>query len=210
MCWVVLALWSLAYLLLKAMAGPYGELAFAMLYPALSAGFIVGCRAIERGDELELAHILAGFRSHFPQLLTLGIISLIAGFLLGWLAAILLPPDPEVIKLLENPTPELRDELPKLLPFAIGQFIASLPVLMANWFAVPLIGLDGMRATHAIRWSVYACIANLGAFTIYGLAAFVLTLLALLPLGLGLILLVPTMAATTYTSYRDVFVADSP
>ena len=53
--------------------------------------------------------------------------------------------------------------------------------------------------------SLSACFGNLGAFTVLGVPIYVLSLLALLPLGLGMIVLVPVLAGTLYASYRDVF-----
>ena len=209
MWWVVLGLWFLAYLLLRGVLGVYGEIAFALAYPALSAGLMLGCRMLEEGEELEAAHIVAGFRKNFRQLLMLGLITLLAGLVIGWLVSLVFPPDPENIKLLETPGADLRPVLPWLLQTMTVQFIASLPILMAMWFAPALLVFQDMTAGHAIRWSFYACIANIGAFIVYGAASIGLFLLASIPLGLGLIVLIPVLVASTYSSYRDIFV-ESP
>ncbi len=210
MCWVAIALWCLLYLLLRGVLSVVGELLFAAIYPALSAGFMLGCQAIERGEELEFAHIVAGFRQPRAQLLKLGAITLAVGLLLGSLALFIAPPDQEALKQLEHPGPEMQQDLLRLMPFVTAQLLASLPILLGNWFAAALIVFHSMPVTHAIRWSVYACIGNLGAFTVYGLASFLLMFVALLPFGLGLVVLLPTLLATTYTSYRDVFASVEP
>jgi len=45
-------------------------------------------------------------------------------------------------------------------------------------------------------------------FLVFGLIGMVLCVVAAMPLGLGLFLLVPVLFATGYTSYRDVFGAE--
>ena len=77
----------------------------------------------------------------------------------------------------------------------------------ALWFAPPLIALHGMTTTHAIRWSVYAALANLGAMLVYGLLLLGIFFAALLPWALGLIVVIPMMAISTYVGYREVFEA---
>ncbi|MBA2690334.1 MAG: hypothetical protein H0U63_06000 [Burkholderiales bacterium] len=205
MWWVILGLWFLTYRILKAFFGPSGEVAFALFYPTLSAGLMLGCRALETGEELEAAHLVAGFKNNFRQLLLLGSMTLVAGLLIGWLASLIVPADPETLKLLATPGADLRPALPWLLTLLAVQMTASIPVLMAVWFAPPLLVFHRMSAIDAIRWSFYACIANIGAFTIYGVVSLGLTVLASLPLGLGLIVMIPTLVASTYSSYRDIF-----
>jgi len=205
MWWVVLGLWFLGYLILRAVFGLYGEIAFALIYPALSAGLMLGCKALEEGEELEPAHIVAGFRRNVQQLLLLGIATLIIGLAIAWVVSLVLPPDPENVKLLDTPGADLRPVLPWLLQTMAVQFLASLPILMAMWFAPALLVFHDMSAAHAIRWSFYACIANIGAFIVYGVASVGLFILASIPLGLGLIVLIPVLVASTYISYRDIF-----
>src|SRR5258706_6461449 len=93
MCWVAIALWCLLYLLLRGVLSVVGELLFAAIYPALSAGFMLGCQAIERGEELEFAHIVAGFRQPRAQLLKLGAITLALCPRPGALASLRAPPE---------------------------------------------------------------------------------------------------------------------
>jgi uncharacterized membrane protein len=43
------------------------------------------------------------------------------------------------------------------------------------------------------------------AFLIYGVLSLLLLIVASIPFGLGLVLWIPVMVLTMYTSYRDVF-----
>jgi uncharacterized membrane protein len=56
-----------------------------------------------------------------------------------------------------------------------------------------------------MRWSLYAALANFGAMIAYGLALTGLFFVALIPWGLGLLVVIPMMVITTYIGYREVF-----
>src|SRR6476659_6459067 len=51
-----------------------GSLATILLVPVFAAGLVAGCQAIERGGEIELAHLFAGFRRNTGQLALVGLI----------------------------------------------------------------------------------------------------------------------------------------
>jgi len=80
-----------------------------------------------------------------------------------------------------------------------------IPIMMAYWFAPALVALNGMSALAAMKLSFVACLRNFVPFLIYGLIGLVLAVLAILPVGLGMLVLGPVMTASIYTSYRDIF-----
>jgi uncharacterized membrane protein len=83
-----------------------------------------------------------------------------------------------------------------------------MPLTMAMWFATALVLFDRLQAWQAFKISYRGCLANLMPFLVFGLIAMVLLVVAAIPLGLGMFLLLPVMFATGYTSYRDVFGAE--
>jgi uncharacterized membrane protein len=79
------------------------------------------------------------------------------------------------------------------------------PLIMAIWFAPPLIMLAGLAPTAAMKASFSACVRNIVPFLVYGLIGLVLMVVATLPVGLGWIVLAPVMVASIYASYCDIF-----
>jgi uncharacterized membrane protein len=75
----------------------------------------------------------------------------------------------------------------------------------ALWFAPPLIAFHGMTTVQAMRWSLYASIANIGAMLAYGATLLALFFAGVLTWMLGMIVVVPLMAISTYIGYREVF-----
>jgi len=80
-----------------------------------------------------------------------------------------------------------------------------IPLMMAYWFAPALVALNGLSALPAMRLSFVACMRNMLPFLVYGLIAILLMIVAVIPVGLGLLVFAPVMMASIYTAYRDIF-----
>jgi uncharacterized membrane protein len=99
-----------------------------------------------------------------------------------------------------------------------GMFVlAGLLVLLvllacsvAFWFVGTLVALGGLGAWQAIRVSVRAGFANLGALVVFTLLLIPLAVVATLALGLGWLVLPAVISAASYASYEDVFGAGVP
>jgi uncharacterized membrane protein len=86
----------------------------------------------------------------------------------------------------------------------VGVLLTAL-VKGALWFAPALLAFHELSTAHAIRWSVFAALSNLGAMLAYGIALTVVFVAGALPWGLGLLVVIPVMVASTYTGYAEVF-----
>jgi len=76
---------------------------------------------------------------------------------------------------------------------------------MAYWFAPVLVGLNNLTAIEAMKLSFNACLQNILPFFVYGLIFMLLLIVALIPFGLGLLVVVPVMMTSLYASYVDIF-----
>lgn len=83
--------------------------------------------------------------------------------------------------------------------------LLKLLLLMALWLAPALIVLDGARPLQAMRLSLLATLRNLVPCCVFGLLAFVLCIVAVIPVGLGLLLALPTLASAAHLAWRDLF-----
>jgi len=75
----------------------------------------------------------------------------------------------------------------------------------AFWFTAAILALNQMPATHAIRWSFYALIANFLPMLVFAALMTLIFAVATLPLLLGLLVAMPIYAIAHYVSYRDLF-----
>ena len=196
-------------------AVPAGSFVWMLLQPILGAGLMFACSELERGEEPEIGHLFIGFQRNPTQLALLGLIACVASIAIILIAAIpflMMGGFQNMSMFLANPgapmTPVFSSALVALLLFLIILLVLWMPLTMAMWFATALVLFDNLPAWPAFKISYRGCMANLMPFLVFGLIGMVLCVVAAMPLGLGLFLLVPVLFATGYTSYRDVFGAE--
>lgn len=192
---------------------PAGSFVWMLLQPILGAGLIFACQELERGEELEIGQLFIGFQRNPTQLALIGLIGFAASIgivIIAMLPLVALGGTSLLTLLFANNNPAAMAALGGTALVAVLLFLLILlalfmPLTMAMWFATALVLFDDLPAWEAFKISYRASMANLMPFLVYGLIAMVLCLVAALPLGLGLFLLLPVLMATGYTSYRDVF-----
>lgn len=205
--WIVLCAVLLLIAATLALIPVVGQFVFTLVSPVFLAGLMLGCRALEQGGNLEVAHLLAGFRRDPAALITIGGIYLVGQVLI--LGVFMFVGGDVLMDLLidgkrvdEN---ELKSVSGDMLTASLIGLMLSIPLMMATWFSPLLVVFNDMAPLEAMRMSFVACLKNIIAFQIYGVTLVVLIVLAAMPYGLGLFVLVPTMFASIYVSYRDIF-----
>ena len=186
-----------------------GPIVLNLLAPVFVAGFMLGCRALDRDEELEINHLFAGFKTNTAQLVTVGGIYLVGAIAIVGIVFIFVGADAMSGMFSGHMTeghapidPEAATAPAMALLIILG---AMLPLIMAYWFAPALVLFHDMKAVDAMKLSFFACLRNMVPFLIYGLISAVLLVLAMIPLGLGLLIMIPTMTASPYVSYKDIF-----
>ncbi len=185
-----------------------GQFFFTLLSPLFLAGLMIGCRALERGEKLEIAYLFAGFRQNPVPLITVGGIYLVGQVLILGVAIML--GGGTLMELLINgkrvDENELRGVMSGGLTAVMVALGLSIPLMMAAWFAPLLVAFKDMPAVAAMKLSFLACIKNIIPLQLYTITMVVLAVIAAMPYGLGFFLLVPVLFASLYASYEDIFV----
>jgi uncharacterized membrane protein len=187
-----------------------GHIASQLMYPVLIAGLMLGCRALQRGEPFEVAHLFAGFQNNTAQLVMLGLFTLIAWLLIFAVVAGLLfvLGGGAIISAIVGGSVAGAVAGAAIMLMLLGLLVMMLlfiPVAMAVWFAPCLIVFHNLQAIDAMKLSFDACLKNMIPFLVYGLVMFIFCILATIPLGLGWLVLAPVGIATIYTGYRDIF-----
>lgn len=207
--WIVLIVIYLIMIVAVAMIPFIGSIAIALFAPVFTAGFLIGARALEKGEDLEIAHLFAGFHYNTSQLVTAGGIYLVGSilvfgvmFLLGGAAMFghmaVSGEDPAMSGSMTMGAAQFS------LPMLFAMLLLT-PLMMASWFAPALIVFNSMPAWPAMKTSFLACLRNVIPFLLYGVITLVLMMLAAIPFGLGLFVMLPVLIASMYTSYKDIF-----
>ena len=231
------AMWAFlvfSYIMLMQLLGMIpvmGWLAATVLIPVFSASFMIVSRELDVGQKLRVGLLFSGFRSNLPALLRQGGIYLASALAILGLSALV--DDGVLLRLmvLGDKPPAAAFEDGSLAAAAALAGIFYLPALAAFWFAPALSIWRDLPALQAMFYSFFAAMCNWRAFVVYSLAlvvlsivcSFALFVLALLVRGLlgnksqdafllvvlpVMLTYVPTLFASFYASYRDIFPQD--
>ena len=211
--WIVIMLIYLGISVVLSLIPFVGSLASMLVSPVLAGGMLYGAATQVRGESLEITHLFRGFQDQerMGPLVLLGAISL-GGYVLMALVVVLFMGGGLMMGAAMDSTgaivpPETMGGL-----FAGAGLLAGLILLvvlalitMALFYGVPLVMLGGQNAWPAAQDSVAACWTNMLPLLVFGLIYLVLVVVAIIPFGLGLLILGPVTVGAVYASYREVF-----
>ncbi len=202
--WIGSTVLLLVMLLAISIVPFFGQIAAHLLVPLFGAGMLQICRTIANDGEPQIGELFAGFRQQAGQLVMVGVFFALGVFGIALIAVVLIG----------------GGFLGGAVSGRIGGFgiafggvmlagllvlVLSVPVIMATWFAPALVYFHGMQPLAAMKASFAAGLRNWLAMIIFGIFLVVAGFFALLPVGLGLLLLLPIFSAAVYASYRDIF-----
>jgi hypothetical protein len=136
-----------------------GPLASQILFPVFAGGLMLGCRAVDRGNPITLAHVFAGFSQRTGPLLVVGVIYTVLVIAVVVVVAVLLflffgaavigaiaaAGDPSRLGF------TLESMYLAMLVGALLFLALYLPVIMAVWFAPALVMLGGAEPLAAMK-----------------------------------------------------------
>lgn len=201
--WIVILLIYLAIIIPISLVPVLGSIASTLLAPVFAAGMMWGCKALANKQDLLINHLFEGFKKNTAQLIAVGGIYMLSLLVIAVMVVMSL--NKEVVELLmkgQELSPEQASAM--MLPILFAMLLI-VPILMAYWYAPVLIGLHNLKAVEAMKLSFVACLKNMLPFLLYGLIFTVILVVAIIPFGLGLIVAIPVMMTSLYTSYIDVF-----
>ena len=200
-----------------------GTLIAQVLGPVYLAGFTVACRALERGEEFEIDHLLAGFKTHFRDLAIIGVVFTVGGLLI--LALMVSFVGFSVVPLIMEGNVRGLSDLatsPSAQIMMLGVLVGValfLPLVAAYWFAPSLVIMHDVPPLAAMKASLFACVRNFFTYIVYGIVAIVVAILAMLPSIVPILGWLVTFVAfcmlfimnftSAYAAYRDIFTQDS-
>lgn len=189
-----------------------GSLVITLVSPVILAGLMLGCASQEQGDDFEISHLFAGFSSSVGQLVLVGLLYLVGlvvvtvvmtmiggGVMFGMLGG---------MEGMQNSDPNALQSAMGVGSVILLMLVAlglSIPLMMAYWFAPALIAMEGLSALAAMKLSFAGCLKNVLPFLLYGVIGLLLFFIGAIPVGLGLLVVMPVMGASMYTAYRDIY-----
>lgn len=183
----------------------FGQVAAHLLAPLFGAGMVQICRHLTEGQQPEVADLFAGFRHNTGPLVMVGVFFAVGIFGLAFIAFLLVSGG-VLGGVITGRIAGLSIALGGVMLAGLVVLVLSVPVIMATWFAPALVFFHDMKPAAAMRASFDAGAKNWLVMVIFGIFLLVSLFFAMLPLGLGLLLLLPIFSGAVYASYRDIFV----
>jgi hypothetical protein len=189
--------------------GLFGSIAANVSAFVFSGGLMLAARKTDEGATPTVGDLFAGFGQSLGPLAIGGALLVVAALLVAGAASMagLGAVVGAVFGALAGNLAVLAGLGAASLLVALIALLLMIPIGMAAWLAPALIVLRKQPPVEALKASLAACWANLGALTVYGLLWIVFAIVASIPLGLGWLVLVPLMVLSTYAAYRDLFEA---
>jgi hypothetical protein len=204
--WILILIVLVVCSVLLSLVPLVGGLANMLLLQVFMGGVMLGCRALESDEGLEVGHLFAGFKQNTSDLVVLGVLALVAWVIIAIPAVLIMGGGSFMAMMHGNVGGLIALGLTFVLAMLVV-FALSIPLYMALWFAPSLIVFHNLKPVDAMKASFFACLKNLVPFLVYGVILLALSLVAAIPFGLGFLVLVPVIAASVYTAYRDIFFA---
>lgn len=202
LAWVAVCVLAMVAYMVLAFIPFVGQLAAMLLSALFAGGIMIGCRALDNGEDLVVGHLVAGAQRHLAPLLTIGALYL-AGIFVAVLTTGLLTGGTLIGLLRGGVEPGVA--LTSILMFLLVSSLILVPLGMAIWFAPALATLHDVAPVQAMKSSFKGCLRNWLPFIVYGVITLVLIVVASIPFMLGWLVLLPVLAGSVYAGYKDIF-----
>lgn len=205
--WVLVLIVLLVCMILITVVPIVGGLANMLLFQVFMGGIMLGCRAVDNGQDLEVGQVFAGFKQNTSNLMVLGLLAL-AAWVVALIPVILIMGGGGFMAFIRGQDAAAMGIATLGLSFVLAMLVGlalSVPIYMALWFGPALVVFHNMAPVDAMKASFNACLKNLMPFLLYGAVMLVLCGIAAIPFGLGFLVLAPVILVSIYTAYRDIF-----
>jgi len=191
---------------------PFFNFLTTVLWPVIGGGIMLALSLQRRTGSFTINDIFAGFGPRFGSLALVGVVMLLMYPILFASFAIFVGADIAGAVTESASARQIDPALVMTTNFLLAilvYLLFALPLLLATYLAPPLIMLHGVPTGTAIKMSFIGGIKNILAGIVYGIVLLLLLFISAIPLGLGLLASIPIMMISCYTTYRDIFLAES-
>ena len=202
--WVIQALIFFVIIAALGMLPFLGWAAAPVALPVLVAGMLSGAQALDRGEPLRIDALFDGIRRHAGNLLLVGAFHLL-GLLLAAMVAAAIGGSAALTGMAVGAMAGMGMAAGGMMLGVVAFTVLWALVMMAMWFAPALVMLHEVAPLDAMKLSVRACVHNLLAFIVLAALLYVGVWVAMIPAGLGMLVLIPVIAGALYAAWKETF-----
>ncbi len=184
-----------------------GSLALALITPVLAGGWYYSIRQLDEGAAITVGDVFEGFRNEAwtRPLIILGITVLVTEVLVGVIAVgILGITFLTDVAALDSGLASLRFGFSGLLCISVVLLLLAV-LFTALFFAIPLVLFRQIAPLTAMQDSLATGLQYWLPLLVFGLVYLVAAFFAAIPLGLGLLVLIPVSVCAAFCSYKTIY-----
>ena len=178
-----------------------GFVAANLIAPLIASGMLYARLAADRGDGPRLKHAIAAFAAPASAQ-----VAVVAAALVAFAAEAISASQLADVNLFLPAREAINLPMRVVMAIYVSGIVASLPLTFVPFAA--LFDGEGVRAAFAT--SAHAFTRNVPALVLYAGISLLLLLIGLATMGIGLVLVLPWMAAASYAAWKDIFGLDAP
>ncbi|MES1993038.1 MAG: BPSS1780 family membrane protein [Pseudomonadota bacterium] len=208
--WILLTLVFLAIIVILSLIPYVGSLIVALIGPVLGAGALEAARRTNRGENFAIGILFDAFSRNavLNDLLVLGAVSLAMNALIMGIGAVCIGSSMLGMGMMHG-------EGGALVGVGLGALIGLPMVLTLHallsaglFFAVPLVMEGRASPLTAMQDSLKACWVNWAALLLFSIVVTILSVLAMISMGLGFLVLGPVLTCAVWAAYAEIFPAE--
>ncbi len=178
-----------------------GFVAANLIAPLIATSMLYASLAADRGDRPSLKHVIAPFVAPAGAQA-----AVVAAGLVAFAAEAISASQLADVNLFLPAREATNLPMGVVMAIYVAGMVASLPLTFVPFAA--LFDGEGVRAAFAT--SARAFTRNVPALVLYAGISLLLLLIGLATMGIGLVLVLPWMAAASYAGWKDIFGLDAP
>ncbi len=181
---------------------------FLLVAPLVATGLYAVSSALERGEKPTLATALAAWRPRDSRLVRFGLLLALAGT--GWVLTSAALITTFAAAPVNSPADFLRvvvlagDDRHLFEAWVVLGSILAAPIFVSSVVAIPMLLDRDESVLSAVATSVAAALASPAAMALWATLILALTLVGMASLMIGLVLVLPWLAHSSWHAYRDL------
>ena len=213
--WIASIIIMVIIMFLLAFIPILGSFLSNFLTTIFTAGLMLGCSAIDKGEPLDINHLFAGFKKNTGNLVLVSLLYMVGMIVIMLIIGLILVLTGGATGMFAEMAANAQGGAasPEQIQAMMGVggiamlvgLAAMIPLAMAYYFAPVLIIKHNLGPMEAMKLSFRGCLKNMIPFLVYGIIMLILAIVASLPVFLGWLVLGPVFIASLYAAYKDIF-----
>lgn len=202
--WLLIILAIYVGLVVLSLLSYVGYIIITLITPVIIGGLLLGVHAsATQNKPLTFSALGLGFKEKFINLIVLGAITTGAGYLLSLIPEMIAGDFLKVTVVERLEHIEINNS--KLIIYMLLSWVTGVILTLLFFFTTPLMVFNNITILEAIKASFTASLKNILPLVVYSVLTTILILIGIIPVGLGLLIIMPILLISFYYSYKDVF-----